>query len=76
MAFDIWSRLSASSRTEPRHIAPRIEDIAPDVHADTTESPISFHAWPGGSWGLLLNEAVVQVWKEAPQPSLAKGAVR
>jgi alkyl hydroperoxide reductase subunit AhpC len=36
-------------------MALRINDIAPDFTADTTEGPISFHAWLGNSWGLLFS---------------------
>ena len=33
----------------------RIADMAPDFTADTTEGPISFHAWLGGDWGILFS---------------------
>ena len=36
-------------------MALRINDIAPDFTADTTEGPLSFHAWLGGSWGVLFS---------------------
>ena len=33
----------------------RISDTAPDFNADTTEGPISFHAWLGRAWGILFS---------------------
>ena len=36
-------------------MALRINDIAPDFQADTTEGRISFHDWLGNSWGLLFS---------------------
>jgi alkyl hydroperoxide reductase subunit AhpC len=33
----------------------RINDIAPDFTADTTQGPLSFHAWLGGDWGILFS---------------------
>jgi alkyl hydroperoxide reductase subunit AhpC len=33
----------------------RLGDIAPDFEAETTDGPIRFHAWLGGSWGMLVS---------------------
>ncbi len=33
----------------------RINDVAPDFNAETTQGPISFHAWLGGDWGILFS---------------------
>ncbi len=33
----------------------RLGDIAPDFTAETTQGPISFHAWKGDSWAVLFS---------------------
>lgn len=36
-------------------MALRINDVAPDFEADTTEGRIRFHEWLGDSWGVLFS---------------------
>ena len=36
-------------------MALNLGDIGPDFEADTTEGPISFHAWLGDGWGVLFS---------------------
>ncbi len=33
----------------------RLGDVVPDFTAETTEGPVSFHAWLGDSWGILFS---------------------
>ena len=33
----------------------RINDIAPDFHANTTHGKLSFHEWLSNSWGILFS---------------------
>ena len=33
----------------------RINDIAPDFHADTSQGPIDFHDWIGDGWAVLFS---------------------
>jgi alkyl hydroperoxide reductase subunit AhpC len=36
-------------------MAIRLGDAAPDFTAETTEGPVSFHAWLGDKWGVLFS---------------------
>ncbi len=36
-------------------MAIRLGDTAPDFTADTTQGPISFHAWKGSDWAVLFS---------------------
>jgi alkyl hydroperoxide reductase subunit AhpC len=36
-------------------MAIQLGDIAPDFSQDSTEGPIQFHEWLGGSWGILFS---------------------
>jgi len=36
-------------------MAIQLGDIAPDFSQDSTEGPIKFHEWLGGSWGILFS---------------------
>jgi alkyl hydroperoxide reductase subunit AhpC len=42
---------------EPKEIimSLRINDIAPDFTANTTQGEITFHSWLGGAWGILFS---------------------
>jgi alkyl hydroperoxide reductase subunit AhpC len=33
----------------------RLGDLAPDFTTDTTQGPLSFHAWKGNSWAVLFS---------------------
>jgi thioredoxin-dependent peroxiredoxin len=33
----------------------RINDVAPDFEAETTQGPLHFHEWLGNSWGVLFS---------------------
>ena len=33
----------------------KLGDIVPDFSADSTEGPMKFHSWLGGSWAILFS---------------------
>jgi thioredoxin-dependent peroxiredoxin len=33
----------------------RINDVAPDFSAETTEGPMTFHEWIGDGWAILFS---------------------
>jgi alkyl hydroperoxide reductase subunit AhpC len=49
-----YSGWTTSNRTEI-HMSLQLGDLAPDFTAETTEGPVSFHAWLGNSWGVLFS---------------------
>src|SRR5262245_29505868 len=52
-------RTRAGTRNRARKETPtmslRINDIAPDFSADTTQGPIKLHAWLGDAWGIRFS---------------------
>ena len=48
-----WARVRATQNGDPH--AARINDIAPDFTADTTEGPLHFYDWAGDNWVLLFS---------------------
>ncbi len=45
--------LSTATETEPRNL--RINDVAPNFTAETTQGTIDFHQWIGDGWAILFS---------------------
>ena len=47
--------MSTAIASEKTHGVPRINDVAPDFTAETTEGTIHFHDWIGNGWAVLFS---------------------
>ena len=54
----------------------RINDVAPDFTADTTQGPINFHQWIGDGWAIMFSHppGVAMGPKCANEPAHRAGA--
>jgi thioredoxin-dependent peroxiredoxin len=56
IAAHAWRNPQASNtKMEVTRMSVRLGDVAPDFTAETTEGPVSFHAWKGTSWAVLFS---------------------
>jgi thioredoxin-dependent peroxiredoxin len=57
VTLSAYRKLSRAAETADKEISTmlRINDVAPNFKAETTQGPIDFHEWLGDSWGVLFS---------------------